>query len=123
MKIPREDFVTNSTTSAPQVNREITKSMMRENQVTRNPYQHPRHKSGDLNQSMCEHHIERKQWTYVPRIIDVSTIQSYDKNSSKYPITTRLIYNGQISTQFNNIVHHLEDPIILYHRRWKLEEF
>ena len=63
-----------------QINQENDTNNIRENQITRIPYQHPNHKSRQLNQAM---YLEQKQQTDVSKNINVSAIHSCDNNSSQ----------------------------------------
>jgi len=66
IKIPSEGYVTNSTTSSPEVNQKISTHLIRESQTKKFPYRHLNHESRQLNHAMYRDHSEQKQQTDVP---------------------------------------------------------
>jgi hypothetical protein len=64
------------------LNKENTTNMIRENNVTRNPYRHPNHKRRYPKQLEYQYHSGRERLTYRPKNIDTNAIQSHDNHSS-----------------------------------------
>jgi hypothetical protein len=89
MEVLSVDPTINKTTSIneqytiPVVNRGNVARTVRENHVTRNPYQHPNHKRRYLKQSKYQYHLIREQLIYFLKNIDTGTIKCHDNNSSR----------------------------------------
>lgn len=77
MKIPNEDFVTNSTTIVLEVNLEVDTNKTNGNQRKITPYLHPNLKIKHLKKSKNLYESHQIQGTYVPKKVDVFTIKIF----------------------------------------------